>query len=82
MSETVFQKRLRQNGQEQEICTIISSLERLKNSISDQNAEENDIINSIADVEMSIRELKLIYNIDELDLIIAKAYKCMREELG
>ena len=81
MSDTVFQKRLRLNGQEQEIAEISASLERLKSSINDQNADESDIINGIADVEMSIRELKLIYNIDSVDLAIAKAYKCMREEL-
>ena len=81
MSETVFQKRLRLNGQEQEIAEISASLERLKSSINDPNADESDIINGIADVEMSIRELKLIYNIDSVDLAIAKAYKCMREEL-
>lgn len=81
MSETVFQKRLRLNGQEQEIAEISASLERLKSSINDSNADESAIINGIADVEMSIRELKLIYNIDSVDLAIAKAYKCMREEL-
>ena len=81
MSDTVFQKRLRLNGQEQEIAEISASLERLKSSINDPNADESDIINGIADVEMSIRELKLIYNIDSVDLAIAKAYKCMREEL-
>ena len=82
MSDTVFQKRLRLNGQEQEISEISASLERLKSSINDPNADESAIINGIADVEMSIRELKLIYNIDEIDIIMAKAYKCMREELG
>ena len=82
MSDTVFQKRLRLNGQEQEIAEISASLERLKSSINDPNADESAIINCIADVEMSIRELKLIYNIDEIDIIMAKAYKCMREELG
>ena len=82
MSDTVFQKRLRLNGQEQEIAEISASLERLKSSINDSNTDESDIINCIADVEMSIRELKLIYNIDEIDITTAKAYKCMREELG
>lgn len=73
------------NGFEKQVLKTVEELgelshELLKN-INDKKENINDIISEIADVEIMIHQIKILYNLDENKIDKIKEYKLLRQKV-